>query len=607
MKTNKLLPSFRLIKFYSSLTVLLFVSVVNSMVTCQPNDSTRADLFRFCSEKKGFNLLGKFDVSWSNEGYNEKEFSMIHDLGFNFVRLPIDYRTYTQTGNWNNFLEQEVQEIDKAVQWGISYKIHVCINLHRAPGYCVNSGTLPANQELNLWTDSVAQNAFVEHWQYFANRYKDISPIDLSFNLVNEPSGVTEEAYIAVMKKALQGIHAISPDRIVFIDGLDYGSNLIPALKDEPNVAQSIHCYEPFGITHYKAEWVEGSENWLPPRWPMLWVSNYLYGPWKPEFKSPLVIEGEFAQGTRVHVNVKQVSMESTLVIKAGTVTILTKKFLCGPDTGNDFSQVVNTQWGYQNISNKDFTVTIAAPATRLSFENSSGDWMTLNSISFETDTSSHTYFLSDDTWGKLQSNYKLENGTLKTSSGGDLLPFDTYRKNVNLSKEFNIPFMVQEFGVYNKTPHDVTLGFLADLHHFFNDNRIGWALWNFSGSFGILNSDRGDCIYEPFQGYNLDREMLDVLSTGNTTQSILQKSDHPIKFYPLPAKNSLKFSSPDLQGKIFIEISDISGRLVKSFALEGKNDNPVSMDISGLPKGIYILVANNKRMRYSGSFVVLE
>jgi aryl-phospho-beta-D-glucosidase BglC (GH1 family) len=132
-------------------------------------------------------------------------------LGFNFVRLPLDYRTYTQAGNWDNFIELQVAKIDQAVVWGEQYNVHVCINLHRAPGYCVNSTTLPANQQLNLWTDSVAQKAFVKHWEYFANRYKNIPAERLSFNLVNEPSNVTEAVYVSVMKKAIDAIHKITP------------------------------------------------------------------------------------------------------------------------------------------------------------------------------------------------------------------------------------------------------------------------------------------------------------------------------------------------------------------------------------------------------------
>ncbi|MBE0655292.1 MAG: cellulase family glycosylhydrolase, partial [Bacteroidales bacterium] len=500
---------------------------------CHSGDSIVADLQEFCSSQKGFNLLGKFDVSWSNKGFSQGEFSMIHELGFNFVRLPLDYRTYTQSGNWDVFLETEVQEIDKAVQWGQQYNVHVCLNLHRAPGYCVNSATLPANQQLNLWTDTLAQKAFVNHWEYFADRYKDISPGLLSFNLVNEPSNVSGVAYLNVMLQALDAIRAISPERIVFIDGLEYGRILIPELKDLPYVAQAIHCYDPFGITHYKADWVNGSDNWPVPHWPVLWVSNYLYGPWKNEYKSPLVIQGNFETGTRVIVNVRQVSVESTLQIKAGQTVIYSKKFVCGADTGADFSQIVNTEWGYQNISNKDFNVTLAAPATSISLENVSGDWMTVNSITIHQGDKQVTLVLSNDSWGEKQSTYVLENGKLKTTDGEDLLPFGTYQENVEIAREHNIPFMVQEFGVYNKTPYPVTIAFLSDLMDFFRENNIGWALWNFNGSFGILNSGRTDCPYESWNGYKLDRAMLDVLNGEETVNVFHPEGASPISIFP--------------------------------------------------------------------------
>jgi endoglucanase len=39
-----------------------------------------------------------------------------------------------------------------------------------------------------------------------------------------------------------------------------------------------------------------------------------------------------------------------------------------------------------------------------------------------------------------------------------------------------------------------------------------GWALWNFRGSFGILDSGRSDTAYEDFRGRKLDRKLLDLL-----------------------------------------------------------------------------------------------
>jgi endoglucanase len=40
----------------------------------------------------------------------------------------------------------------------------------------------------------------------------------------------------------------------------------------------------------------------------------------------------------------------------------------------------------------------------------------------------------------------------------------------------------------------------------------FGWALWNFRGSFGILDSDRKDVKYEDFRGHKLDRKFLELL-----------------------------------------------------------------------------------------------
>jgi endoglucanase len=39
-----------------------------------------------------------------------------------------------------------------------------------------------------------------------------------------------------------------------------------------------------------------------------------------------------------------------------------------------------------------------------------------------------------------------------------------------------------------------------------------GFAIWNFRGSFGILNSQRKDVKYENFKNHLLDRKLLELL-----------------------------------------------------------------------------------------------
>ncbi|NOX56881.1 MAG: glycoside hydrolase, partial [Planctomycetes bacterium] len=78
--------------------------------------------------------------------------------------------------------------------------------------------------------------------------------------------------------------------------------------------------------------------------------------------------------------------------------------------------------------------------------------------------------------------------------------------------KRRGVGVMVGEFGAYNKTPHDVTLRWMEDCLANWEKAGFGWALWNFRGSFGILDSNRSDVHYEDFEGHKLDRKMLELL-----------------------------------------------------------------------------------------------
>jgi aryl-phospho-beta-D-glucosidase BglC (GH1 family) len=480
----------------------------------EPLVFTPIDLNKFCEEHKGFNLLGKFDIGWSNNGFTEEEFIIVKDLGFNFVRLPLDYRTYTQPGNWDVFLEEEIAEIDKAIEYGEKYGIHVCINLHRAPGYCVNPATnLPANQNLSLWTDADAQKAFVNHWDYFARRYKDIPYDRLSFNLVNEPGIMDEKDYVAVMKLAIERIQTINPDRIIFVDGLNYSRDIILSLKNEKNIIQAIHVYDPFTLTHYKAEWVTGSDSWPLPVWPMTDINVYLYGPWKSDYQSSLVLEGSFPKDMEVIINVNQVSIQSNLEIQLDNTSIFSKSFICGPDPGEDWTQIINTQWGYQNVSGKDYTVILPQSGSRLTFSNTSGDWMTFNKITLRTLSGTLGIIPANTSWGVKQSAYKItSDGKITDKDGNPAVPLGNLIKRLENAKSENIPVMIQEFGVYNKTPHNVTLGYLTDAVSVFNNNNTGYAMWNLIGTMGIINSGRSDCNYEPYRGKLIDRQMTTII-----------------------------------------------------------------------------------------------
>jgi hypothetical protein len=68
------------------------------------------------------------------------------------------------------------------------------------------------------------------------------------------------------------------------------------------------------------------------------------------------------------------------------------------------------------------------------------------------------------------------------------------------------------EAGCYNRTPHEVFLAWFSDVLDILTGHGIGYALWNFRGSFGILDSGRKDVAYEDWNGHKLDRKLLDLL-----------------------------------------------------------------------------------------------
>ncbi len=68
------------------------------------------------------------------------------------------------------------------------------------------------------------------------------------------------------------------------------------------------------------------------------------------------------------------------------------------------------------------------------------------------------------------------------------------------------------ELGVYNRTPHAAACAYLRDMTAVLDAAGWGYALWNFRGEFGILDSQRTDVRYESFHGHQLDRRLTEIL-----------------------------------------------------------------------------------------------
>ena len=330
-----------------------------------PRPASGRALARKMPKWRGFNLLEKFMVH-SNKPFVETDFVWMKEWGFDFVRLPMDYRCWTDKDDPYRYDEKVLKEIDEAVAFGAKHGVHVCLNLHRAPGYTVAKPP----EKLNLWKDEEAQKQFDAQWAHFAKRYQGMPSTAVSIDLVNEPANVPSAEYAKVARRVVAAIRGVDADRLVISDGNSWGNDPVMELADL-GIAQSTRGYQPFQLTHYKASWAGG--NWAEPTWPLkvgnevqdaAWLRKRYIEPWK-------ALE---AKGVGVHV----------------------------------------------------------------------GEW-----------------------------------------------------------------------GAYNKTPHAVVLAWMKDILALWKEAGWGWAVWTLRGSFGPIDSQRGDVQYEDFRGHKLDRRMLDLLRQG--------------------------------------------------------------------------------------------
>jgi endoglucanase len=337
---------------------------------------------------RGFNLVNFFQAlsrGESSQGMvEEDDLRWIRDWGFDFIRLPMDYWLWVDS-NWketrrlqpedvNKIRESTLGKVDRALELCRKFKLHLSLNFHRAPGYCIND---PQREPFVLWKDKQAEDAFVHHWEVFAKRYQGVSKGDLSFNLVNEaprprPGYMTRDDYARIMTRATQAIHAHSPDRLVIVDGLDVGTDVVKEMIPT-GAAQSVHAYWPGGLSHFRAGWVDRNDSFPMPTWP---------------------------------------------------------------------------------LKNKDGSV----QADRQKLEERFAPWAELA------------------------------------------------RQGIGVH--------CGECGCYNKTPYPVFIGWFEDVLQILKAHGIGYALWNFRGSFGILDSGRADIEYEDWRGHKLDRRLLTLLQS---------------------------------------------------------------------------------------------
>lgn len=214
--------------------------------------------------RKGINLGGWLSqCDYSQNRYEtfieEKDFERIAAWGFDHVRLPFDYELLEKDSG--EPLRENIKYLDRAIQWGDTYKLTVILDLHKTAGYDFSDFGNPGKN--NLFQNAHAQERFLNLWDRISARYANAA--NVAFELLNE---VTDLSFIKpwneLIVRAVHTIRKNAPETPIIYGGVSWNSAAyVKALVPPPssNIIYTFHLYEPLLFTHQKAPWVKALDN----------------------------------------------------------------------------------------------------------------------------------------------------------------------------------------------------------------------------------------------------------------------------------------------------------------------------------------------------------
>ncbi len=183
-----------------------------------------------------------------SEFITEADFQTIARLGFNSVRLPINYQILEDDTTPYMYKDSGWQLIDRALAWGEKYNVYVVLDLHATPGG--QSSFPPSNPNPGspaLWRSSEDQNRTIALWKAIAQRYRN-RKIVAGYDLLNEPFAPSGASLIDFYESLIAAIRGVDPAHMLILEGGGFSGDF--SMFSGPlsqNEMYGFHMYNWFG------------------------------------------------------------------------------------------------------------------------------------------------------------------------------------------------------------------------------------------------------------------------------------------------------------------------------------------------------------------------
>lgn len=419
--------------------------------------------------------------------YEKEEIEVLEELGFDFIRVPLDSRMIFNGNNMSVVNPAYLETMDDLIDYCAEYGIHVCFDLHDMPGFYTGGDA----SRITLWHDEETQDIFVAFWRFMAEYYKDIPNNLLSFNLLNEPHSadddLTDAHYSEIMLKAIDAIREVTPERLIFVDMLQDPHGVPLQGLVDAGIVQTVHLYL----------LADGTQ-----QWPVYTINGFVR-----RKDGVLTVNGDFPAGTKIAADIAAVHASSVFSIEANGKIVSSMELGTEAlgENGCTYIGEEGTDGEFREYEGVSFSAELTEDSNQLKLVQADGWWYWLNSLTITTGTDSIVItanekyvpdlivpVLTIDESGNVSA--EQERAMITQSREWIENQFQSYRE---FTEETGTLIMVQEFGFNETIDYQATLAAADDFLSVLDTYDIPWCSW--CGNFGPLMDQRESRWFELF------------------------------------------------------------------------------------------------------------
>jgi len=201
--------------------------------------------------RRGINLSNWYAQTGNNDYYSPArlasymtpaDFQMIHELGFDHVRLSINPEPLLADKATGSLDVAAMARLDGVVQRIVALGMVIILDIHPEPEWSHDS---------TQTEDGTAR--FLSFWKSFAGHFAGTDPEKVYFEVLNEPMRMDVYRWAGEQAKAIAVIRAQAPRHTIIATGAMWGA-IDSLVATEPvrddDVIYTFHDYHPMEFTH---------------------------------------------------------------------------------------------------------------------------------------------------------------------------------------------------------------------------------------------------------------------------------------------------------------------------------------------------------------------